>query len=71
MATTVSFSLVVGRLITHAPLLRIMRKLWLPLAMTHPISDGVNSMTVCQPIVIMLVLFRQRDETSTIGPGSK
>ena len=39
--------------------------------MTHPTSDGVNSITVCQPIVMMLRLSSSADETITIGPGSR
>ena len=60
-----------GRLMTHAPLSRIMRKLWLPPEIMQPTSDGVNSITVCQPSVMMLALPFHRDDTSTIGPGSR
>src|SRR4051794_27390793 len=56
---------------THSPLFLIIPKLWLPEAITHPTSEGVNSITVCQPIVMMLALSRHLDETSTIGPGSR
>jgi uncharacterized protein YjiS (DUF1127 family) len=38
---------------------------------THPIKDGVNSRTVCQPIVMMLARRSRADETNTIGPGSR
>ena len=37
----------------------------------QPIRDGVNSMTVCQPIVMMLVSPFQAELTSTMGPGSR
>src|SRR5947207_15526005 len=37
----------------------------------QPISDGSNSMTVCQPMVMMLVSPFQAELTSTIGPGSR
>jgi hypothetical protein len=39
----------------------------LALEMMQPTSDGVNSITVCQPIVMMFDLPWQRDETRTIG----
>ena len=39
--------------------------------MTQPTSEGVNSMTVCQPMVMMSVLPFQAEDTSTIGPGSR
>src|SRR5438067_2904610 len=37
----------------------------------QPISDGSNSMTVCQPMVMMLLSPFQAELTSTIGPGSR
>ena len=40
-------------------------------AITQPTSDGVNSITVCQPMVMMLRLPPKADVTSTIGPGSR
>src|SRR5262245_32018115 len=33
--------------------------------------EGSNSMTVCQPMVMMLVLPFEAELTSTIGPGSR
>jgi hypothetical protein len=57
MPTTTSVSFVVGRLMTHSPLRRIILWLWFALEITQPTRDGVNSMTVRQPIV--------RIETST------
>ena len=71
MPTTMSVRAAVGRLITHSPLSRIMGKLWLALEMTHPTSAGVNSIIVCQPMVMMLVRPCQEDDTSTMGPGSR
>jgi hypothetical protein len=71
MPTTASISAVVGRLMTHSRLSRIMQKLWLRAEIMQPTSEGVNSRTVCQPRVMMLVLLCQRDDTSTIGPGSR
>ena len=41
------------------------------LAITQPTSEGVNSITVCQPSVMMLFLPCQREDRSTIGPGSR
>ena len=55
MPTTVSTMSAVGRLITHSLLRRTRSKVWLPPAMMQPTSDGVNSITVCQPMVMMLV----------------
>src|SRR3954452_23291688 len=37
----------------------------------QPTSEGVNSRTVCQPRVMMLLWPAQRDEISTMGPGSR
>ena len=37
----------------------------------QPTSEGVNSITVCQPMVMMSVSLPKRDDTSTIGPGSR
>src|SRR5215203_2015961 len=37
----------------------------------QPTSEGVNSRTVCQPRVMMLVWPAQREDTSTMGPGSR
>src|SRR4051812_7409793 len=37
----------------------------------QPTSEGVNSRTMCQPRVMMLLWPAQREETSTIGPGSR
>ncbi len=37
----------------------------------QPISDGTNSITVCQPMVMMLVSPFQAELTKTIGPGSR
>src|SRR3954447_8086362 len=37
----------------------------------QPTSEGVNSRTVCQPRVMMLLWPAQREDTSTIGPGSR
>jgi hypothetical protein len=65
---TSSVSAVVGRLMTHSLLRRIGPKLWLPLAITQPTRDGVNSITVCQPMVMMLRSSPCADVTSTIGP---
>jgi len=39
--------------------------------MTQPISDGVNSITVCQPIVMTLRCRFQAEDASTTGPNSK
>src|SRR5579875_82772 len=39
--------------------------------MMHPTSAGVNSITVCQPMVMMFALPCQLEETSTTGPGSR
>jgi hypothetical protein len=58
-------------LMTHSRLSRIMRKLWFALEITHPTSDGWNSIIMCQPIVMMLVLPFHTELTSTIGPGSR
>jgi hypothetical protein len=58
-------------LITHSRLSRIGSKLQLPPAMTQPISDGVNSITVYHPIVVMLRLSSSADDTITIDPGSR
>jgi hypothetical protein len=38
--------------------------------MTQPTSDGVNSTTISQPIVMMFRLSPKAEVTSTIGPGS-
>ena len=43
----------------------------LPLEIMQPMSDGWNSITVCQPMVMMLVLPFQAELTRTIGPGSR
>lgn len=59
------------RLAEMSLLPRTMWKLWLDEAMTQPTRDGVNSMTVCQPMVMMFARPCQRDDTSTIGPGSR
>ena len=45
--------------------------LWFPPAITQPISEGVNSMTVCHPIVMMFAFPFHHDDTSTMGPGSR
>src|SRR5204863_9972753 len=37
----------------------------------QPTSEGSNSMTVCQPMVMMFVSPFQAELTSTIGPGSR
>src|SRR3982750_2291896 len=37
----------------------------------QPTSEGVNSRTVCQPRVMMLLWPAQREDTSTMGPGSR
>ena len=52
-------------------LARTSPKLWLAEEITQPTSEGVNSITVCQPSVMMLVSPRQADDSSTIGPGSR
>lgn len=39
--------------------------------MQQATRDGVNSITVCQPSVMMLVLPFQAELISTIGPGSR
>ena len=61
----------VGALITHSRLRRIISKLWLELEMQHATSDGENSNTMCQPMVMMLVFPFHAEVTSTTGPGSK
>ena len=61
----------VGTLITHSLLRRIISKLWLELEMQQPTSDGENSNTMCQPMVMMLVFPFHAELTSTAGPGSK
>ena len=61
----------VGTLITHSLLRRITSKLWLALDMQQATSDGENSNTMCQPIVIMLVFPFHAELTRTTGPGSK
>jgi len=43
----------------------------LALEMTQPTSAGLNSIIVCHPMVMMFDRPCQRDETSTIGPGSR
>src|SRR4051794_16226316 len=40
-------------------------------AIMQPTSEGVNSRTVCQPRVVMLLWPAQREDTSTMGPGSR
>jgi hypothetical protein len=62
---------VVGTLITHSWLRRIISKLWLALEMQQATSDGENSNTMCQPMVMMLVFSFHAELTSTTGPGSK
>src|SRR3954449_2654094 len=37
----------------------------------QPTREGVNSRTVCQPRVIRLLWPAQREDTSTMGPGSR
>ena len=44
---------VVGTLITHSWLRRMISKLWLALEMQQATSDGENSNTMCQPMVMM------------------
>ena len=56
---------------THSPLFLIRPKLKLPAAITQPTSEGVNSITVYQPIVMMFAFCCQCEVTRTIGPGSK
>jgi hypothetical protein len=41
--TTASVRAVVGRLVTHSPLARIIPKLWLAAEMTQTTSEGENS----------------------------
>ena len=69
--TTVSAISTVGMLITHCRLLRIISKLWLPPEIRQVTSDGENSITMCQPMVMMLVSSLKAELTSTIGPGSR
>ncbi len=71
MPTTASVSAVVGRLMTHSPLARIISKLWLPPEIIRPTSDGENSRIVYHPSVMIFVLPSHFDETRTIGPGSR
>src|SRR5215217_7685147 len=40
-------------------------------AIMQPTREGVNSRTVCQPRVMMLLWPAQREDTSTMGPGSR
>ena len=47
------------------------RSLGEPVEMQHATSDGENSNTMCQPMVIMLVFSFHAEVTSTTGPGSK
>src|SRR5690242_6226830 len=58
-------------LMAHCLLALIRPKLWLLLEIMQPTSDGVNSITVCQPIVMMFASPFQAELTSTIGPGSR
>jgi hypothetical protein len=44
---------VAGTLITHSWLRRVISKLWLVLEMQQATSDGENSNTMCQPMVMM------------------
>src|SRR5829696_8138751 len=37
----------------------------------QPTREGVNSRIVCQPSVMILCLPCQREDTNTIGPGSR
>ena len=60
-----------GTLITHSRLLRMISKLKLLLAITHPTKEGENSMTVCHPRVMMLAFPFQAELIRTIGPGSR
>src|ERR1700740_320006 len=60
-----------GTLMTHSRLLRMISKLKLPFAITHPTRDGENSMTVCHPRVMMLAFPFQAELIRTIGPGSR
>src|SRR5882757_4725802 len=39
--------------------------------MKHPINAGLNSITVYQPIVMILFFSFHRELTSTMGPGSR
>src|SRR6185369_15054531 len=43
----------------------------MPPAIMQPTSERVNSRTVCQPRVMMLLWPAQREDTSTMGPGSR
>src|SRR3990170_2096941 len=49
----------------------VISKLWLPDEMTQPTRDGENSMTVCQPMVMMLRRPFQAEEIRTMGQGSR
>ena len=69
--TTLLDKSTVGILITHSLFFLIISKLWLEPAMIQPKSEGVNSIIVCQPIVIMLDSPFHVELTSTIGPGSR
>jgi hypothetical protein len=68
--TTVSARSAVGMLIAHCRLCRIRSKLWLPPEIRQATSDGENSITMCQPMVMTLVSFLCAELTRTIGPGS-
>jgi hypothetical protein len=46
-------------------------KLWFALEMQQATSDGENSNTMCQPMVMMLVFSFHAELTSATGPGSK
>jgi hypothetical protein len=48
-----------------------MSKLWLAFDMQQATSDGENSNTICQPMVMMFVFRFHAELTNTTGPGSK